>query len=146
MSMRMASIEGGDAALKRGALLLAGRQITDGNVHQVRKAEPGKPVVCGTVDPLPEGERLAQRQCHIERVAFVDQADPANAVNAPAKRAQQSRQNAQQARFADSVRSGDMQRLAGGERKGQAGKQHALAASAGKVHGGDTALLHGRDR
>src|SRR5690606_39952669 len=96
-----------------------------------------------TVEPLPELERLAERQVAVERQALVEQCHLAGPPDRPCPRPQQPRENAQQARLAGTVGPCDLQRLALLQRERQPAEQQTLAAAAGEVRRGKARGFHG---
>jgi len=126
------------------ALALTGREVAHRHIEQIAQAQRGDRPVGGlaAIEPRPEIQRLAQRKPAIERQPLIGQRHFALMRDAARERSQQPRQDADQARFADPVGPGQMQRRARIERERHPPEQHPVAAPAGKVGGGEAARLH----
>jgi hypothetical protein len=128
---------------ERRALLLSGREKAHRHVEQVAEAELRRGIVGRAVDPPPERQRLPERQVRVERGTLVDQSDRALAHHSAGEGTQQPGEDAKQARLADAVGAGDLHGIARLQRQRHVAEQHAVAAAAGKVVGGEAAGLHG---
>ena len=84
-----------------------------------------------------------ERAVFVERRAFVEQRDRAAARHASCEGASEPGENAQQARFADPVRPGQLQRVARLQLEPEAREEQPVALAAGEIGGGEMGPLHG---
>ena len=95
------------------------------------------------VDPAPERQRLPQRPVLVERGPLVEQRHGAGPLELAFEGPGKARENPQQARFADPVGPGHLQRLARPQRERKPREQQPVALAAGEVVGRELSLLHG---